>query len=155
MIVGWDKPKMGHPRSPAVVLAASKDLSLSWLTFNKIRFSYSLMNHIPHYPHFSIDQPLPLDPVAFLCHFYKSESHSLGRFLSRICSVQRTCVVFLLMTTCLPPESLYPLFCPWPCGSTLSQEASEKDKANHQQKIWRPLISGYCLCYVLIISWHS
>jgi len=53
------------------------------------------------------------------------------------------------MATSLPPESLYPPFCPWPYGSALSQEASEEKKANHQQERWRSLIAGCCS----VVSW--
>ena len=40
-----DEPEMVHPRSPGMLLATSKALSLSWLTFNKIIFDCNLRSH--------------------------------------------------------------------------------------------------------------
>jgi len=106
------------------------------------------MNHILYYPPFCRASHSHWTLLfSYLIFMKQRATHRLDSYLGFVLCKGR--VVFLLMATSLPPESLYPPFCPWPYGSALSQEASEEKKANHQQERWRSLIAGCCS----VVSW--
>lgn len=71
------------------------------------------------------------------------DPHWLDSYLGFV--LCKGCVVFLLMATSFPPESLYPLSISDPVAQSSLRKLLERRKQINR-KYWRALISGCCLC---------